>query len=200
MDVSVLRFLALVLLFVSEEMGVPVALVLSGIFVYAGSALSQGSWWVFLLVLLNLLGSFMGATGVYWAARAGVGLPILQRTVLARLSSLESQGASAQALGLLGVIGARMAPLPLVFITLGFAAVKLPYLPFIGGVLISTLLWNFLFIVGGYVAGVVSARLPGGPLGIVQYAPVVMIWVVLLVALGVFYRRRTQKKARGQTV
>lgn len=182
-------------LFILEELGVPLPLVLSGLFIYAGYALSQGAWSAFLFVPVNLGGSLMGATGVYWAVRGGLSLPTLRRTLVNRLPSLfRPRKQSSQGWHILAVAGARLVPVPMIIITAGFATVRTPYPAFALGVLLTTLLWNVVFLSGGLGAGLVAARLPGELPAAVRYAPAAVVWIGMLVAFAVFRRRQRAKQ------
>lgn len=191
------RPLLLVPLFVLEELGLPLPLVLGGLFVYVGYAVSQGRVDALAVVGSNIAGCLLGATGIYWASRAGLASPLQRLLARRQLSSLVPEQLSGRKP--LMVFWARFIPVPMVLVTTACGLLRVSYFGFAMAVVAATLVWNVPYVVGGIVMGAAAKQIPAELPAIVRYAPLIVVWLAMA-ALVPFSLRRWIRAKSGDDV
>ena len=189
--------LAFIPLFILEELGVPLPLILSGLFTYVGYLVSQGEIQALGMVGVNLLGALVGSTTIYWMARAGLSIPLWRygsrltsgKTSLTDLMSRLGSTSS------FIVLWFRFSPLPLVIISVSCGLLRIPYRIFAIGVAISSIVWNIIYLMAGFIAGKASQPFLHESSGLIRYAPIFAVWVALGIAFAVTkWRQRVKTK------
>ena len=193
--------LAFIPLFVLEEFGLPLPLVLSGLFTYIGYLVSQGQVSALLLVGVNLIGALVGSTVIYWCARAGLSIPLWRygnRLTLGKASLTEIMSRLGSTSSFI-VLWFRLSPLPLVITSACSGLLRISYRVFVLGVAISALLWNVIYMAGGFIAGEASQRFFGESSGPLRYLPVLAVWLAGAVIFAVLRWRRKSKEKKKET-
>jgi len=189
---------ALLPLFVGEEFGLPLPLLLSGAFTYVGFALSHGHIGALALVPVNILGSFLGASAIYGTARAGLAGTLWRRLRRPHILSFDTEDGLDQPRWYFPIfLGARMAPVPSVLVSATAGLLKVPYYSFVLAVVSSTLLWNLIFILGGVTAGLVAQGMSPSWGTTIRWAPLVVVWIGITVGIAVVWRRTQKPSSRN---
>ena len=192
--------LAFIPLFILEELGLPLPLVLSGLFTYIGYLVSQGQTSALVLVGVNLIGAVVGSTLIYWSTRTGLSAPLWRygrRLTLGHASLTEIMSRLSHKSSFI-VLAFRLSPLPLVVTSFCCGLFRISFRVFILGVAISALLWNAIYIAGGFIAGWTSQQFLGDLSGLIRYAPMMVVWVGGAVVFAVHRRRQKSKVKEGK--
>lgn len=138
------------------EFGVPFPYVLQGVLFFIGCQISQGAAQVIPILLMLALGRQFGSVIVYWLARLA-GVPVLGwygrhfRLLQGRLDRLKEKLSRQTPLA---VAAGRLTPGLLMPTSILCGAMRLRYLHFALGVLLSAVVWDWTFI----SFGIISAR------------------------------------------
>jgi membrane protein DedA with SNARE-associated domain len=171
--------LAFIPLFILEEFGLPLPLVLSGLFTYVGFLASQGQESAMILVGFNLVGAVAGSTVIYWCSRCGLSLPLWRlgsRLTLGQTSFTEMMARLGSTNSFI-VLWFRLSPLPLVITSVCCGLLRVRYRIFTLGVAISAITWNLIYLIGGFIAGWTSQQVWGELSGFQRYTPVAVVWI-----------------------
>ena len=189
--------LALIPLFILEEFGLPMPLVLSGLFTYVGYLVSQGHDTALILIAINFIGAVLGSTIIYWCARGGLSIPLWRlgsRLTLGQTSLTEIMSRLGSTNSFI-VLWFRMSPLPLVVTSVCSGLLKVPYRIFVIGVGISAVMWNLIYLAGGFIAGWTSQKFIGDLRGPIRYIPILVIWLGSAAVFAILrWRKRVKDK------
>lgn len=180
-------------LFVLEEMGLPIGFASGTLFMYVGFLLSTGQGEGLALVPINVGACILGAMGVYWFARAGTDTAFWKTKIAHRLPGIITKVLEGgRNWGFLSLVIGRLAPIPTVLVDAAFGAVRVNSMVFASGVFCTALAWNVLYVVAGYLSGLVTLETsPSAPLWI-RYGPEVLVRVLVIVGVFWFHRRRSK--------
>lgn len=187
-------FLVLFLVNYLGETGIPFPLVLTGVLVLMGVHIAQGEvLGATALLAASVSGSMAGAATLFGTARR-LSRPALgrawgwTRASPAWLSRAERALAQADALT---VAYARLIPTLALPSSLVAGTLRLPWPVFLGGVLLSELLWSVPFVAAGFAAGKAAVHLDS----LVKVIPVLLMGVA-----GAFLAVRALRLLWGRTM
>ncbi len=189
------EYLALLLVFLISEAGVPLPFPNYLLILYATYLLGEGKGNVFLIFLSAALGMILGAWILYWIAQRG-GHPLLQRygkyirlqpDRLARVEAwLKRRGGVAVFLG-------RLAPGIRVQTALVAGLFRVPGAVFAASVTLSAMVWVFVYVLAGILMQDQYDRLYGFIKG--QYVlALVVLALAFIVATVMLLRGRLRRR------
>lgn len=189
-------YLALFLLLLVEETGLPLPVPGDALILLAGAGIARGEVNRWLALLLIVLAVMLGSTNLYWLSRLG-GWTVLRRVARAvrvREERLQGFGRWMRRHPAPVVVIGRLTPGFRIVTSAAAGTFRLSYPVFVGSSALAALIWAAVYLSIGAVAHnayrSLAHALPPGPLAVLLLAFVIAALVVAL-------RRRARAPARN---
>lgn len=199
LNASLKNPIVLLPIFIVEEFGIPFPLILSGLFVYAGYQLSEGNMIVLWMIPVNVAGSAIGSSSLYWMTRLGF-LKILGKfNKFLHKHKTESSDSRIKSYikrwGPISVLIGRMLPIPMPVMTITAGMFRISYLPFAFFAASSSFLWNVFYMSIGILTGRTHQYLLSN-FGKTTAVIIILGLVAAVIALIVILKLRRNSKTR----
>jgi len=190
-------YVALFVLLLAEEAGVPLPIPGDTFILLAGAGVAQGDVNAWLALALIVVAAVAGSSNLYWLSRLG-GWAVLRRvgrTVRLDEERLQRFGRWLRRRPVLAVVGGRLTPGLRIVTSIAAGTFALPYAAFVASTAVAALIWGMIYLLVGALAQNAYRSLAGqvpGPLALL-----VLVFAVAAAVAAVRRRRPAPPTSEG---